>query len=79
MQNSNLGLNINVTHRKQPSGITPSTKKVPEEDLQILDCADLLDDLYGSTWRKNADVILQSSEPRRNIKPLVDRAVQTEK
>lgn len=55
-----------------------STKKGAAE-INILDCVDVLDNLYGSEWRKKADAILQSTEPRKQPVARIDRAVQTEK
>lgn len=55
----------------------PSSKEVNTEDVRIEDCVDILDKLYGDTWRAKADAIL--SEPRRKPVSKKDRGVQTER
>lgn len=58
---------------------TPATnsKTLRQEDVKIEDCVDILDKLYGDTWRAKADAIL--SEPRKQHVLKKDRGVQTER
>ncbi|XP_029036312.2 putative uncharacterized protein DDB_G0291812 isoform X2 [Osmia bicornis bicornis] len=65
--------NNNVT----PSTLIP-TENTPQ-NLDITDCVDILDKLYGKTWRAKADVLFPNSEPRKPVVPTKNRAVQTER
>ncbi|XP_043270966.1 dentin sialophosphoprotein isoform X2 [Venturia canescens] len=94
-QNDRLGtakprqIPIDTYFKKNNEGIkmlTPvSTKKKTmhneksTDNLEIEDCVDILDNLYGKTWRAKAHEILPTSEPRKKNIPLRDKAVQTER
>ncbi|XP_033356150.1 dentin sialophosphoprotein-like [Bombus vosnesenskii] len=57
---------------------TNSTMNVPQ-NIDIMDCADILDKLYGKSWRNKADVLFPNSEPRKQIIKTKNRAVQTDR
>ncbi|XP_011868096.1 PREDICTED: uncharacterized protein LOC105562139 isoform X2 [Vollenhovia emeryi] len=45
----------------------------------VMDCASILDKLYGTSWRDKADALLPTSEPRKAPVQPVNRIVQTER
>ncbi|XP_015603580.1 dentin sialophosphoprotein isoform X2 [Cephus cinctus] len=49
------------------------------KNMDIMDCADILDKLYGHVWRSEANELLPMSEPRNQTITKKDRAVQTER
>lgn len=49
------------------------------QNTNVMNCADILDKLYGTSWRDKADILLPNSEPRKQGVPTVHRAVQTER
>ncbi|XP_076760154.1 uncharacterized protein LOC143428848 [Xylocopa sonorina] len=56
---------------------TNPTTNVPQ-NIDITDCADILDKLYGKSWRDKADTLFPKTEPRKVV-PTKNRAVQTER
>ncbi|XP_051161874.1 germ cell nuclear acidic protein-like [Leptopilina boulardi] len=70
------GKSITVITPRNNVTKTPAINSKPE-DVKIEDCVDILDKLYGDTWRAKADVIL--SEPRKKNVVKKDRGVQTER
>ncbi|KAK2584723.1 hypothetical protein KPH14_007056 [Odynerus spinipes] len=46
-------------------------------NMDVMECADILDKLYGNIWRDKADALLTPTEKQNVIKK--DRAVQTER
>ncbi|XP_071559407.1 uncharacterized protein [Temnothorax nylanderi] len=44
-----------------------------------MDCAGILDKLYGTAWRDKANVLLPTTEPRKTSAQTVNRTVQTER
>ncbi|XP_026667731.1 acidic repeat-containing protein isoform X2 [Ceratina calcarata] len=50
-----------------------------QKNVDIMDCAHILDKLYGKSWRDKADVLFPNSEPRKQAVPVKSRAVQTER
>lgn len=64
--------------------IPKNTPTNTSQNIDIRDCADILDKLYGKSWRNKADVLFPKSEPRmiNTIKQATttkNRAVQTER
>lgn len=57
---------------------TNSTMNVAQ-NINIMDCAAILDKLYGKSWRNKADVLFPNSEPRKQIIKTKNRAVQTDR
>ncbi|XP_054000761.1 uncharacterized protein LOC128888151 [Hylaeus anthracinus] len=55
-----------------------STIHTPQS-VNVMECADILDKLYGKSWREKADVLFPKSEPRKQIITTRNRAVQTER
>lgn len=49
------------------------------QNLVITDCQDILDKLYGKSWRDKAHVLFPNSEQRKPMVPTKNRAVQTER
>ncbi|XP_043253356.1 uncharacterized protein LOC122397923 [Colletes gigas] len=49
------------------------------QNVDIMDCADILEKVYGKSWREKAALLLSKSEPRRQVISTRNRAVQTEK
>ncbi|XP_015431922.1 PREDICTED: dentin sialophosphoprotein [Dufourea novaeangliae] len=67
-----------LNNRTNNNGIsTPTTNK--PQNVDVTDCADILDKLYGKSWREKAGVLFPISEPRKQIVPTKSRAVQTER
>ncbi|XP_077264971.1 uncharacterized protein LOC143898972 isoform X3 [Temnothorax americanus] len=44
-----------------------------------MDCAGILDKLYGTAWRDKANVLFPTTEPRKTSAQTVNRTVQTER
>lgn len=70
--------NGNANNNMFSTVITSPTVNAPQE-VDIQDCADILDKLYGQTWRAKADVLFANSEPRRKMSPKKNRCTQTER
>lgn len=49
------------------------------ETKGIMDCADILDKLYGTSWRDKANAVLSTSKPRKTSVRSTNRIVQTER
>ncbi|XP_012136730.2 uncharacterized protein LOC100878100 isoform X1 [Megachile rotundata] len=49
------------------------------QNLVITDCQDILDKLYGKSWRDKAHILFTNSEQRKPVIPTRNRAVQTER
>lgn len=71
-----LGANTVIGRRNDP---VSSAVKEATETLGLMDCADILDKLYGETWRAKTDELIPSTEPRKPNVPRKDKAVQTER
>ncbi|XP_033334265.2 uncharacterized protein LOC117225058 [Megalopta genalis] len=56
---------------------TPAINKL--QNINVMDCAEILDKLYGTSWRQKADELLPKSEPRKQAVVTKNRAVQTER
>ncbi|KAG6803363.1 acidic repeat-containing protein isoform X1 [Apis mellifera caucasica] len=71
------------THTNDKFSIPINTSTNTPQNIDIRDCADILDKLYGKSWRNKADILFPKSEPRINtIKQATttkNRAVQTER
>ncbi|XP_008204887.1 acidic repeat-containing protein [Nasonia vitripennis] len=48
-------------------------------DTTINDCADILENLYGATWRNKASALICATEPRKQTTKKLIKDVQTEK
>lgn len=49
------------------------------ETMDTMDCVDILDKLYGTSWRDKANALLPTTEPRKTSIQTVNRIVQTER
>lgn len=49
------------------------------ENMDIINCADILDKLYGNTWRDKAIALLPTTEPRKTSNQVTNRIIQTER
>lgn len=73
------------THTNNNKFSTPiNTPTNTSQNIDIKDCADILDKLYGKSWRNKADILFPKSESRMisTIKQATitkNRAVQTER
>ncbi|XP_076176048.1 uncharacterized protein LOC143151112 [Ptiloglossa arizonensis] len=56
---------------------TPTIHK--PQNIDVMDCADILDKLYGASWREKANILFPKSEPRKHVISTRNRAVQTER
>lgn len=76
--------------RNKPTCYTPlqvSTKpkrivtppSIERANIQIDDCADILDKLYGDTWRAKANVLLPNTEPRKKNVQQRDAKIHNER
>ncbi|KOC69231.1 Acidic repeat-containing protein [Habropoda laboriosa] len=64
------------------SALSTSTKNLgtnTPQKVDIMDCLDILEKLYGKSWRDKADILFPQSEPRKQVVPTKNRAVQTER
>ncbi|EFN62275.1 Acidic repeat-containing protein [Camponotus floridanus] len=48
-------------------------------NMDIMNCADILDNLYGNTWRDKANALLPTTEPRKTSNQITNRIIQTER
>lgn len=48
-------------------------------NMDIMNCADILDKLYGNTWRDKANALLPTTEPRKTSNQITNRIIQTER
>lgn len=58
--------------------ISSSVINTPE-NMDIMNCADILDKLYGDTWRDKANALLPTTEPRKTSNQVTNRIIQTER
>ncbi|XP_072756407.1 uncharacterized protein [Anoplolepis gracilipes] len=49
------------------------------EDMGKINCADILDKLYGNSWRDKANILLPTTEPRKTSNQATSRIIQTER
>ncbi|KAK0085510.1 hypothetical protein PV325_004987 [Microctonus aethiopoides] len=59
--------------------ISPSSPTENNSNLEIADCADILDKLYGNVWRDKADDLLPGSELKKTNPKVQNRAIETER
>lgn len=59
--------------------ISSSSAVNKPEDVDMKNCADILDKLYGTSWRNKANVLLPTTEPRKKTTKTIVKAVQTER
>lgn len=59
--------------------ISPSSPTENNSNLEIADCADILDKLYGNIWRDKADDLLPGSELKKTNPKVQNRAIETER
>ncbi|CAL7936961.1 unnamed protein product [Xylocopa violacea] len=59
-----------------PTSANPTTNV--QQNIDITDCADILDKLYGKSWRDKADALFPKTEPRKVV-ATKNRGVQTER
>ncbi|XP_012214515.1 germ cell nuclear acidic protein isoform X2 [Linepithema humile] len=52
---------------------------VNTSNKDVIDCADILDKLYGKSWRDKANALIPTSEPRKTSVHTANRIVQTER
>ncbi|OAD61210.1 Acidic repeat-containing protein [Eufriesea mexicana] len=71
-------LKKNPTDNNMFPTLTNPTRNMPQ-NVVISDCADILDKLYGKSWRDRADVLFPKSEVRKQKIRIKSRAVQTER
>ncbi|XP_050450103.1 germ cell nuclear acidic protein-like isoform X2 [Cataglyphis hispanica] len=58
--------------------ISSSVVNTPEQ-TDIMNCVDILDKLYGNSWRDKANAILPTTEPRKTSNQTINRIIQTER
>ncbi|KOX70894.1 Acidic repeat-containing protein [Melipona quadrifasciata] len=49
------------------------------QNVDIMECVNILDELYGKSWRDKADELFSKSEPRKQVTKTKNRAVQTDR
>ncbi|XP_032664054.1 uncharacterized protein LOC116840865 isoform X2 [Odontomachus brunneus] len=49
------------------------------ESADVKNCANILDKLYGKSWRNKADVLLPTTEPRKKPTKTIVKTIQTER
>lgn len=49
------------------------------ENMDIMNCADILDKLYGNTWRDRANALLPITAPQKISNQVTNRIIQTER
>ncbi|XP_076641471.1 uncharacterized protein LOC143352676 [Halictus rubicundus] len=66
------------TNKRADNEMSTPTISQPQ-NMDVMACADILDKLYGASWRQKADELLPKSEPRKQVVATKSRAVQTER
>ncbi|XP_014475006.1 PREDICTED: putative leucine-rich repeat-containing protein DDB_G0290503 isoform X2 [Dinoponera quadriceps] len=59
--------------------ISSSSSVNSSENVNVKNCEDILDKLYGKSWRNKANVLLPTTEPRKKTAKTIVKAVQTER
>ncbi|XP_043515050.1 uncharacterized protein LOC122531309 [Frieseomelitta varia] len=49
------------------------------QNVDIMECVNILDELYGKSWRDKANELFSKSEPRKQVIKTKNRAVQTDR
>ncbi|KAK9296050.1 hypothetical protein QLX08_009820 [Tetragonisca angustula] len=49
------------------------------QNVDIMECVNILDELYGKSWRDKANELFSKSEPRKQVTKTKNRAVQTDR
>lgn len=85
-KNSNNNISKFCTPTKPKSLLKVHTdKKIPSsvvntpEQTDIMNCVDILDKLYGNSWRDKANALLPTTEPRKTSNQVTNRIIQTER
>ncbi|XP_029666839.1 uncharacterized protein LOC115237741 [Formica exsecta] len=58
--------------------VSSSVVNTPEK-TDIMNCVDILDKLYGNSWRDKANALLPTTEPRKTSNQATNRIIQTER
>ena len=77
-ENNVLELRTLKGNRTNKTTVSTPATNAPEK-VAVMDCADILDKLYGKSWRDKADALLPKSEPRKQGVPIKSRSIQTER
>ena len=77
-ENNVLELRTLKGNRTNKTAVSTAATNAPEK-VDVMDCAGILDKLYGKSWRDKADALLPKSEPRKQDIPMKSRGIQTER
>ena len=77
-ENNVLELRTLKGNRTNKTTVSTPATNAPQK-VDVMDCADILDKLYGKSWRDKADALLPKSEPRKQSIPIKSRGIQTER
>ncbi|KAK0167596.1 hypothetical protein PV327_004971 [Microctonus hyperodae] len=66
-----------VPKLKTNNVINPSSPTENNSNLEIADCADILDKLYGNVWRDKADDLLPGSDLKKTNPKVQNRTIKT--
>ncbi|XP_076676595.1 uncharacterized protein LOC143373319 isoform X2 [Andrena cerasifolii] len=77
-ENNVLELRTLIGNHTTKTTVSTAATNAPQK-VDVMDCADILDKLYGKSWREKADVLLPRSEPRKQGIPIKSRGIQTER
>lgn len=77
-ENNVLELRTLKGNRTDKTAVSTPVTNAPQK-ADVMDCADILDKLYGKSWRDKADALLPKSEPRKQSIPIKSRGIQTER
>ncbi|RLU16154.1 hypothetical protein DMN91_011914 [Ooceraea biroi] len=78
-RNENLEFKTPDRSTVSPKADNKSSTATNAPEMGINDCMEILDKLYGKSWRDKANALLPSSEPRNTSNQTMNRAVQTER
>ncbi|CAK9819469.1 Germ cell nuclear acidic protein [Anthophora plagiata] len=67
------------TNSSTVSTSTKNQRTNTPQKIDLMDCVDILEKLYGKSWRQKADILFPQSEPRKQVALTKNRAVQTER
>ncbi|XP_078048529.1 uncharacterized protein LOC144475945 [Augochlora pura] len=78
-RSKNNVLELRTPTVKHTTNVIPTPTINKPQNIDVMDCAEILDKLYGTSWRQKANELLPKSEPRKQAVMTKNRAVQTER
>ncbi|XP_043668748.1 putative uncharacterized protein DDB_G0282133 [Vespula pensylvanica] len=77
--NDNIPKSSNILQKKKPTDQCKNVNTKQSNNMNVMECTDILDKLYGNIWRDKAGALLSTPIEKQQILMKKDRAVQTER